>query len=86
MDYLGHQIKPARFDISTQAARAIRGLRCHRRVIELMWFVCLTNLFRWSVLSSACMKALLNNELCNDQFLHFGRLNQTEIDALKTGP
>lgn len=83
MDYLGDLYQPCKLRISTKAATAIGELQLPINVTELKLFLSLCNVFRQLVQSFIHIGPSLSAKSEMDKPLQFGRLNQTESEALE---
>lgn len=82
--YMGLAIQPGRFGITTRATDVIWALQNPTNFTEIRSFLCLCNICRRVVPDFTRIAVLENGNLENDQPFHFGRLNESEIDALET--
>lgn len=77
-------IQTGRPGISTKVTDAISGLQHHTNVTEHKAFLGLCNVFRRFVTNLASIATSLSPKLEMDQTFDFGRLSETEIEALET--
>lgn len=84
IDYLSHVVPPARLGILTTATNAICELQNPTNVTKLKSSLGRCNVLRHFVSSFTCVDASFQCKLQQEQPYHFGRLKETEMEALET--
>lgn len=82
-DYLGHWIRPRRFEIVSYITDGIEKLKLPTNNIQLRLVLALCNVFRCFVPSFACMPAPENRKHLKHHLKTFGVLTAEEDTALK---